>query len=421
MVQKLHNKGLVVYQKYRGARISALGKTYALQIIRKHLLWEVFLVEKLKFGWEEVHELAEQLEHIPSPLLIQRLDDFLGNPTYSPHGEPIPNAQGVCTHKVSMALTNIKAGGSGVVTAVKEGTPQFLQYLSKRGIYIGAKISVIEKIPFDQSMEISVDYLPRVNISQKVSDNILEFPNLLQIMQTIIIFLRTFLGEYCQLMLVIACCWTGCDRRAKEQFSVVATTSLVGDAVKNIVQDHATVITLMGPGVDPHAYHATQQDIKHLLKADIIFYNGFHLEGKMADILHKLSKKKPVYAAGEAIKPTQQLADPNFSTSIDPHIWFDVHLWKQVVQYMSLQLQAVHPKAAKYYKENTTYYLNQLDKLHQETWQTMQKIPRVQRVLITAHDAFGYFGRAYDMEVRGLQGISTVAEYGLKDVTDLVR
>mmetsp|Transcript_19005 Transcript_19005/g.44266 ORF Transcript_19005/g.44266 Transcript_19005/m.44266 type:complete len:313 (-) Transcript_19005:1210-2148(-) len=240
-------------------------------------------------------------------------------------------------------------------------------------------------------------------------------------MQTIIIFLRTFLGEYCQLMLVIACCWTGCDRRAKEQFSVVATTSLVGDAVKNIVQDHATVITLMGPGVDPHAYHATQQDIKHLLKADIIFYNGFHLEGKMADILHKLSKKKPVYAAGEAIKPTQQLADPNFSTSIDPHIWFDVHLWKQVVQYMSLQLQAVHPKAAKYYKENTTYYLNQLDKLHQETWQTMQKIPRVQRVLITAHDAFGYFGRAYDMEVRGLQGISTVAEYGLKDVTDLVR
>mmetsp|Transcript_19005 Transcript_19005/g.44268 ORF Transcript_19005/g.44268 Transcript_19005/m.44268 type:complete len:220 (-) Transcript_19005:2162-2821(-) len=173
MVQKLHNKGLVVYQKYRGARISALGKTYALQIIRKHLLWEVFLVEKLKFGWEEVHELAEQLEHIPSPLLIQRLDDFLGNPTYSPHGEPIPNAQGVCTHKVSMALTNIKAGGSGVVTAVKEGTPQFLQYLSKRGIYIGAKISVIEKIPFDQSMEISVDYLPRVNISQKVSDNIL--------------------------------------------------------------------------------------------------------------------------------------------------------------------------------------------------------------------------------------------------------
>jgi len=176
MVQKLHEKGLVIYQKYQGVTISEVGKTHALQVIRKHLLWEVFLVEKLKFGWEEVHEVAEQLEHIQSLLLIQRLDDFLGNPAHSPHGQPIPNAQGAYIQKASVTLTDVEAGSSGIVSAVKDGTPQFLQYLSKRGIYLGAQISVIEKIPFDQSMDISVDHLPKVNISQKVSDNILITP-----------------------------------------------------------------------------------------------------------------------------------------------------------------------------------------------------------------------------------------------------
>lgn len=176
MVQKLHEKGLLVYQKYQGVTISDAGKSHALQVLRKHLLWEVFLVEKLKFGWEEVHEVAEQLEHIQSFLLIQRLDDFLGNPAYSPHGQPIPNAQGEHVHKARGILTDVEAGNGGIVSAVKDGTPQFLQYLSKRGIYLGARISVIEKIPFDQSMDISVDHLPKVNISQKVSDNILITP-----------------------------------------------------------------------------------------------------------------------------------------------------------------------------------------------------------------------------------------------------
>lgn len=176
MVQKLHEKGLVAYQKYQGVHISEAGKVHALQVIRKHLLWEVFLVEKLKLGWEEVHEIAEQLEHIQSPLLIQRLDELLGHPAYSPHGKPIPNAQGETAHKASVVLTSVEAGRGGIVVAIKEGTAQFLQYLSKRNIYLGAQISVIEKMPFDQSMDISVDRLPKVNISQKVSDNILIVP-----------------------------------------------------------------------------------------------------------------------------------------------------------------------------------------------------------------------------------------------------
>ena len=236
--------------------------------------------------------------------------------------------------------------------------------------------------------------------------------------------MKAFFKYLCTLrlsLLLLACTWMGCEDSTQARFTVVATTSMLGDAVQQIVQEHAQVITLMGPGVDPHAYNATQQDVKQLLRADIVFYNGLHLEGKMADVLQKLSKKRPVYAAGDALTPDQQLVDPNFSIGIDPHIWFDVCLWKQAVQYMSDQLQAADPEAAPHYQANTARYLQQLDALHQETCQAIQQIPPQQRVLITAHDAFGYFGQAYAMEVRGLQGISTVAECGLKDVTDLVK
>ena len=240
-------------------------------------------------------------------------------------------------------------------------------------------------------------------------------------MKAIKTFFYTMLRRHYLLMLLACCCWMGCGDSTQARFTVVATTSMIGDALQHIVQEHAQVITLMGPGVDPHAYKATQQDVKHLLNADIVFYNGLHLEGKMADILHKLSQRRPVYAAGDALTPAQRLVDPHFPIGVDPHIWFDVNLWSQAIQYMSDQLQVADPEKAAYYKENTARYLQQLAKLHQETCQALQQIPSAQRVLITAHDAFGYFGRAYNMEVRGLQGISTVSECGLKDVTDLVQ
>ncbi|MEL6358647.1 MAG: zinc ABC transporter substrate-binding protein [Bacteroidota bacterium] len=213
----------------------------------------------------------------------------------------------------------------------------------------------------------------------------------------------------------------GCEEGTKARFTIVATTSMLGDAVQQIVQDKAKVITLMGPGVDPHDYKATQQDVKHLRQADVVFYNGLHLEGKMADVLHKLRSKKKVYAAADVIKSHQLRVDPEFAAGVDPHIWFSVPIWKQVVQYVSKQLQAADPDYAAYYKENTVRYLEQLTALHQKTLQAIQNILPAQRVLITAHDAFGYFGRAYNMEVRGLQGISTVSEFGLKDITDLVQ
>lgn len=173
MIRKLADKGMVIYEKYQGVNISPTGETYALQVIRKYRLWEVFLVEKLKFNWDEVHEVAEKLEHIQSPLLIQRLDNFLGNPTYDPHGDPIPNAQGTFVIKSKMVLSDIEEGKNCVVAAIKDNSPSFLKYLNKRGIYLGAKVSVVEKIAFDNSMDISVDNYPKVNISKKISDNIL--------------------------------------------------------------------------------------------------------------------------------------------------------------------------------------------------------------------------------------------------------
>ena len=211
-----------------------------------------------------------------------------------------------------------------------------------------------------------------------------------------------------------------CTTHSNASFTIVATTSMLGDALRNIVQEHAQVVTLMGPGVDPHIYKATQRDIQELLQADVVFYNGLHLEEKMADILQKLSKKRPIYAAGDALTPQQLLIDPHFDMGIDPHIWFDVRLWMQVIQHMSALLQKAHPAKAHHYRANTAAYLEQLSALDQSIAEAIQTIPSLQRVLITAHDAFGYFGRAYAMEVKGLQGISTVSECGLRDISDLV-
>lgn len=207
---------------------------------------------------------------------------------------------------------------------------------------------------------------------------------------------------------------------AHSPLKIVATTSIIGDAIENIVGDSAQVIKLMGPGVDPHAYKATPKNIQHLSQADIIFYNGLHLEGKMADVLKNFSKRKAVYAASDGIDPNQYLGDPQFEDGLDPHIWFNVSLWKQAVKYMSKQLQTADNSSAAYYKANTKRYLKQLDELHKSIQKAIQEIPKTQRMLITAHDAFTYFGKAYDIEVRGLQGISTVGECGLRDITNLV-
>ena len=172
MIKKLSKKKVVNYQKYKGVNVSEEGKLIALQVIRKHRLWEVFLVEKLSFNWDQVHEVAEQLEHIKSPLLIQRLDEFLGYPKYDPHGDPIPDENGQFTESKKEPLSEVPVGQLGVVVAVQDSGTAFLKYLDKVGIQIGSKIMVDELIEFDGSMDITIDQKKSITVSKTVAENI---------------------------------------------------------------------------------------------------------------------------------------------------------------------------------------------------------------------------------------------------------
>ncbi len=221
------------------------------------------------------------------------------------------------------------------------------------------------------------------------------------------------------LLLLLGSCSPKHEKQSGKLY-IVTTTSMIKDAVENITGDHAEVIALMGPGVDPHLYKATQGDLQKLTDADIIFYNGLHLEGKMGEVLEKLSKRKPVIAIAEGIPDSLLREVPGFDGTHDPHIWFDVKLWKQGVLYATTILQNYDSANAVSYQANSNRYTQQLDSLHQTIMDAISKLPKTQRVLITAHDAFGYFGDVYDVEVRGLQGISTMSEFGLRDVTELV-
>jgi manganese/zinc/iron transport system substrate-binding protein len=226
---------------------------------------------------------------------------------------------------------------------------------------------------------------------------------------------------YLTLMLVAFGCQPSATDSPVKLNKVVTTTGMIADAVKNIAGDSLTVEALMGPGVDPHLYKATQGDLRKLSDADLVLYNGLLLEGKMGEVLDKLGRLKPVIAVAETIDHSRLLASPLYQNAYDPHVWFDVTLWQQVVKKISNALQEADPDNAGYYQSNTDRYLSELESLHHQVRQQLTEIPEAQRVLITAHDAFEYFGRAYGIEVRGLQGLSTVSEFGLKDITELVQ
>ena len=172
MLKKLSQKQVIDYQRYQGVRITESGKKGALMVIRKHRLWEVFLVEKLKFNWDEVHDVAEQLEHIKSPLLIKRLDEFLGFPKVDPHGDPIPDENGEIVTKPRMPLAEMAQGARGQMVAVDDSSTVFLQYVDKVGLYIGAKLEVLERVEFDGSLELRLDDSRQLFVSQQVAQNI---------------------------------------------------------------------------------------------------------------------------------------------------------------------------------------------------------------------------------------------------------
>ncbi len=206
-----------------------------------------------------------------------------------------------------------------------------------------------------------------------------------------------------------------------DKLYIVCTTSIVADGVKNIVKDQAIVESLMGPGVDPHLYKASHGDLVKLQDADIIIYNGLFLEGKMGEILEKLSRKKSVISLGDAIDKNQLLNSSTYQGAYDPHIWFDVKLWKQALASLPPKLAAMDTLNAEPFQTNFDKYSKKLDSLDQAVALRIKEIPDNKRVLITAHDAFEYFGRAYNIEVKGLQGISTLSEPGLQDVSTLVK
>ena len=173
MVKKLSGKNLISYEKYYGVKILKQGKAEALMVIRKHRLWETFLVQKLEFSWDEVHDVAEQLEHIQSALLIEKLDEFLGHPIADPHGHPIPDKNGKIVEVKQVQLSECLLKKKLIVRAVKKGSPAFLQYLSKIGVYIGAGITIIDKIEFDGSLEVQIDGKKKVFISRDAAENLL--------------------------------------------------------------------------------------------------------------------------------------------------------------------------------------------------------------------------------------------------------
>ncbi len=204
------------------------------------------------------------------------------------------------------------------------------------------------------------------------------------------------------------------------RLQVVTTIGQIADVVENVGGEHVSVSSLMGPGTDPHLYLASARDVERLAEADIIFYNGLFLEAQMEDILEQLAQSQNVVAVSSGVDPARLLPSPNYANEFDPHIWFDVSLWADAVRTVQATLAAADPAHETDYAANATAYLAQLEQLHQYVLSQAVRVPAEQRVLITAHDAFNYFGRAYGFEVLGLQGISTAAEAGAGDVQALV-
>jgi manganese/zinc/iron transport system substrate-binding protein len=204
--------------------------------------------------------------------------------------------------------------------------------------------------------------------------------------------------------------------------NVVTTTGMIADIAKNVGGDHVQVTSLMGPGIDPHLYKASAGDVNRLFEADIIFYNGLHLEASMGKVLERFNESgATTVAVAEAIDPEKLQAPPEFEGFYDPHVWFNVAFWMDAAMAVQDALIEIDPAHADDYAANAQAYLAELAELDAYVIEQAARVPEEQRVLITAHDAFNYFGKAYGFEVRGLQGISTASEAGTADVQDLAR
>jgi manganese/zinc/iron transport system substrate-binding protein len=220
----------------------------------------------------------------------------------------------------------------------------------------------------------------------------------------------------------------GCDRPSATDTNtappsaprIVATTGMIADLARQIACDRAHVTALMGEGVDPHLYKASPGDFRLMSDADLLLYNGLHLEGRLADAIVKLAKRVKVVRVTEGLEDAQLLEPPAFDGHYDPHVWFDVSLWSSTLATVSQALIEIDPAGRDAYTANLASTTATLIELHDYAKSTLATIPPAQRVMITAHDAFGYFGRAYGLEVLAIQGLSTESEASLKDLNRLV-
>jgi manganese/zinc/iron transport system substrate-binding protein len=219
-------------------------------------------------------------------------------------------------------------------------------------------------------------------------------------------------------LLIVSC--KGDTSIKSEKLNIVTTTTLLTDLVHQLAGDRVNLQGLMGSGVDPHLYKASEGDVSKLFNADLVFYGGLHLEGKLVDVFEKMEQQGiKTVAVSDALDKNDLIDSKNFASNYDPHIWFDASNWKRVAQFVAQILSESDPKNKDFYIENLNNYLIQLDELDAEIENLVGQLPIENRILVTAHDAFSYFGKKYGFEVVGLQGISTASEAGVKDVQEL--
>jgi manganese/zinc/iron transport system substrate-binding protein len=230
------------------------------------------------------------------------------------------------------------------------------------------------------------------------------------------------------LLAVLALLAAGCSKEARNEarpdlssraIKIVATTSMVTDLVNRVGGPRVDVTGLMGPGVDPHLYKASEGDVIALADADAVFYSGLHLEAKLADVFERMGDRARTFAVTDGIDPRRLLTPPAFKGAHDPHVWFDVRLWRLALAQVRDDLGSLDRVNAPLYRRNAARYDRELQELDRWVRANAARVPSDKRVVVTAHDAFNYFGRAYGFEVRGLQGISTASEAGTADVRGL--
>lgn len=227
--------------------------------------------------------------------------------------------------------------------------------------------------------------------------------------------MKKYIFLFCIILTVVGC---KNEKQDNNKLNVVTTTTMITDLVKNIGGDHINLQGLMGSGVDPHLYKASEGDVSKLSQADIIFYNGLHLEGKLVEVFEKMKNKKTV-AVSDAIDKSTLIGSDYFASNYDPHIWFNIEYWKQATQFVVKTLSEAIPDKTETFQANGEKYIAQLNNLKSKVEAKISEVPNAQRILVTAHDAFNYFGKAFDFEVVGLQGLSTATEAGVQDVQKL--